>query len=431
MIVVRSRAWWRATLALCLGSLLVFLNLYVPQPLLPMMREAHGVSTLAASLAMSVSTLSLAAALLVFGPLSDAIGRAGIMRLTLMLAGLLSVALAFVPGFEMLLVLRAVQGFVLGGLPAVAIAWMGDEFDRPALLSAVGLYIGANTLGGIGGRVIGGAVAETGGISASFLTVGGLTLVGVAVFWRLLPPARRFEPRRFRLSEARAGLVGHLRNPVLLGAYLLGGLNFLIFINQYSYITFRLAQPPFELGERWLGLLFLTYLGGTLGSTLSGRLSRSNSQPACMAFGILLLMTGTALTLSGRLPLILAGLTINAFGFFLAHSMASSWVGRHAQQDRGSASALYLVFYYTGASLGGLWLEPFWWMAGWRGVVLASWLILAGTFAIAWWLHRGERRRSAVNEPARARGRSQDVELASASSPQISSSRSERPQADL
>lgn len=30
MIVVRSRAWWRATLALCLGSLLVFLNLYVP-----------------------------------------------------------------------------------------------------------------------------------------------------------------------------------------------------------------------------------------------------------------------------------------------------------------------------------------------------------------------------------------------------------------
>ncbi|OBX35739.1 inner membrane transport protein YnfM [Halomonas elongata] len=179
MIVVRSRAWWRATLALCLGSLLVFLNLYVPQPLLPLLREAYGISTLAASLAMSVSTLALAASLLVFGPLSDAIGRAGIMRLTLMLAGLLSIALAFAPGFETLLILRAVQGFVLGGLPAVAIAWMGDEFDRPALLSAVGLYIGANTLGGIGGRVIGGSMAEIGGVSASFLTVGALTLVGV------------------------------------------------------------------------------------------------------------------------------------------------------------------------------------------------------------------------------------------------------------
>ncbi|MFM9269914.1 MFS transporter [Halomonas elongata] len=400
MIVVRSRSWWRATLALCLGSLLVFLNLYVPQPLLPLMREAYGISTLAASLAMSVSTLALAASLLVFGPLSDAIGRAGIMRLTLMLAGLLSIALAFAPGFETLLILRAAQGFVLGGLPAVAIAWMGDEFDRPALLSAVGLYIGANTLGGIGGRVIGGSMAEIGGVSASFLAVGALTLVGGAVFWRLLPPARRFEPRRFRLREARAGLAGHLRNPVLLGAYLLGGLNFLVFINQYSYITFRLAAPPFELGERWLGLLFLTYLSGTLGSTLSGRFSRAISQPTCMAFGILLLMAGTALTLADRLFLILAGLTINAFGFFLAHSMASSWVGRHAQRDRGSASALYLVFYYTGASLGGFWLEPFWLLGDWMGVVVASWLILAITFALAWWLRRSERRHPTANEPA-------------------------------
>ncbi len=101
-----------------------------------------------------------------------------------------------------------------------------------------------------------------------------------------------------------------------------------------------------------------------------------------MAFGILLLM------LHGRdagrsAALILAGLTVNAFGFFLAHSMASSWVGRHAEQDRGSASALYLVFYYTGASLGGFWLEPFWWLGEWMGVVLGSWLVLAGTFAIA------------------------------------------------
>jgi MFS transporter, YNFM family, putative membrane transport protein len=390
-IEANSRAWWRATLALCLGSFLVFINLYVPQPLLPALREVYGVSTLVVGLAMSLATLSLAASLLVFGPLSDAIGRAGIMRLTLLLAGLLSLALALAPNFETLLVLRALQGFVLGGLPAVAIAWMGDEFDRPALLSAVGLYIGANTLGGIGGRVVGGAVAEIGGASASFFTVGVMTLVGVALFWRLLPPARAFTPRPFELRGALDDLAGHLRTPVLLAAYLLGGLNFLIFINQYSYLTFRLAEAPFELGTRWLGLIFITYLGGTLGSALSGRFAARWSQPACMALGILILMGGTLVTLAGALPLIVLGLTINAFGFFLAHSMASSWVGRHAGQARGSASALYLVFYYCGASLGGLWLEPFWQLAGWPGVALGSWLVLVGTLAIAVWLWRRER----------------------------------------
>ncbi len=208
MIVVRSRAWWRATLALCLGSLLVFLNLYVPQPLLPLMREAYGISTLVASLAMSVSTLSLAAALLVFGPLSDAIGRAGIMRLTLLLAGLLSVVLACVaalaPNFELLLVLRAVQGFVLGGLPAVASpGWEMSSKSLPCCrpLGCISVPIPWRYRRARDRRHGG----EVGGISASFLTVGCLTLVGVVVFWRLLPPARCFQARRFRLREARAG----------------------------------------------------------------------------------------------------------------------------------------------------------------------------------------------------------------------------------
>lgn len=419
MIAAHTRTWWRATLALCLGSFLVFINLYAPQPLLPALRESFGVSTLGISLVMSVATLALAASLLVFGPLSDAIGRGAIMRVSLLASGLLSLALALAPTFESLLVLRALQGFVLGGLPAVAIAWMGDEFERPALLSAVGLYIGANTLGGIGGRVVGGAVAEVGGASASFLAVGAMTMAGLMLFWRLLPPARAFTPRRFELRGALADLRAHLGTPPLIGAYLLGGINFMIFINQYSYITFRLAEAPFGLGTRLLGLIFLTYLGGTLGSSLSGRLAARWSQPACMMLGILILMGGTAVTLAGSLPWIIAGLTINAFGFFLAHSMASSWVGRHARRARGSASALYLVFYYSGASLGGFWLEPFWRTAGWHGVALASWLMLGVTLALAAWLWRGERRQS------------QGAELALASSPQTSSSRSTRPQPDL
>ncbi|WP_051907492.1 reverse transcriptase domain-containing protein [Modicisalibacter zincidurans] len=35
MIEAHTRAWWRATLALCLGSFTVFVNLYAAQPLLP------------------------------------------------------------------------------------------------------------------------------------------------------------------------------------------------------------------------------------------------------------------------------------------------------------------------------------------------------------------------------------------------------------
>ena len=48
MIQAHTRDWWRATLALCLGSFIVFINLYAPQPLLPELRNTFGVSTLMA-----------------------------------------------------------------------------------------------------------------------------------------------------------------------------------------------------------------------------------------------------------------------------------------------------------------------------------------------------------------------------------------------
>lgn len=391
MIEAYSREWWRATLALCLGSFTVFINLYAPQPLLPELRHTFGISTLIVGLAMSASTLTLAVALLCFGSLSDAIGRRAIMRVTLLLTGACSLGLTLVPSFELLLAVRALQGFVLGGLPAVAIAWMGDEFDKRALMLAVGLYISANTLGGIGGRIIGGTAAQFGGWQSSFLAVGALSVVCVALFWKLLPPARHFQATSFEWRSALVSIRGHLGNPVLLAAYLIGGLNFLIFINQYSYITFRLSESPYALSTQWLGMIFLTYLGGTLGSALSGRVAQRLAQPTCMMLGIVILMIGTLITLASSLTVILVGLTINAFGFFFCHSMASSWVGRQALHARGSASALYLVFYYVGASLGGFYLEPFWLLAGWPGVATASWLVLALTLLTAGWLRRRER----------------------------------------
>ncbi|MEE3267653.1 MAG: MFS transporter, partial [Pseudomonadota bacterium] len=41
MIEAKTRAWWRATAALCLGSCLVCINQYVPQPVMPGRQEAY------------------------------------------------------------------------------------------------------------------------------------------------------------------------------------------------------------------------------------------------------------------------------------------------------------------------------------------------------------------------------------------------------
>lgn len=369
----------------------MFANLYITQPLLPLLSAEFAVSPLQASWSLSLGLFTLGLSLLFYGTLSDAVGRRLIMGVTMVLAVLVTFSLSYVQDFQTLLALRAVQGFLLGGLPAIAIAYMGEEFSRKAMVFAVGLYISGNSLGGIAGRLIGGFVADWTDWRSAFLVMGIISLVCLLGYLWLLPPSRQFRAKPVRMVEIHRSLFGHLRNPRLLPAYLIGGLNFAIFISQYNYIIFVLSDAPYSLPSSLLGMLFLTYLSGTLGSAISGKAAHRIPQALCILIGSVVMMLGTLVTLIGGLSAIVAGLLLNALGFFFAHASASSWVSRHAHFAKASASSLYLMFYYLGASAGTFYMNPFWRAGGWLGVVLGSLLVLCATVTLAWILHRGDR----------------------------------------
>ncbi|MFW1676537.1 MFS transporter [Pontibacter sp. JAM-7] len=383
MIEAGSTAFWRATLALCIGSFMVFANVYVTQPLLPLLSDAFQLTPLQTSWSFTITTLTLGLSLLFYGPLSDVLGRPRLMLFSLCGVVLTTYGLSMVTSYQQLLLLRGIQGLCMGGLPAIAIAYMGDEFKRPALAMAVGLYISGNTLGGIGGRLISGFVGDWLGWQEVFLVMSLISLVCVTLFVWLLPAPRHFQAKPLQPRRMLVDLGDHLANPLLLLAYLVGGFNFFIFLNQYSYATFMLAAEPYNLPASLLGLMFLTYLSGTLGSAMSGKFARWLSQPLVIAIGILFLMSGTLITLLPSAWWVVAGFFVNAFGFFVAHSSASSWVSHTATHSRASASSLYLVFYYLGASSGGFYLDPFWHWQQWQGVVVGSLLVLAATLIAA------------------------------------------------
>lgn len=376
MIEVDSRIFWRGTLALVIGSFMVFANVYVTQPLLPMIADEFEVSPLQATASFTITTFTLGVSLLFYGPISDAFGRKGIVVMTMVGITLTTLCLSLVQSYESLLLLRALQGFFLAGLPAIAVAYLGDEYTPEALMVAVGLYISGNTLGGIGGRLIGGFVGEWLGRGATFGVMSAISFICMVMFILLLPKSKNFDAKPLKVSHIVINMWGHLKNRRLVTCYFIGGFSFFIFINQYSYITFVLEDAPYDLSSKYIGMLFLTYLSGTLGSAISGRLARHWSQPTIMVLGTCILILGSLVTLGSALWVIILGLLINSFGFFLCHSTASSFVSRHAKFAKASASSLYLVFYYLGASVGGYYLDPFWRADGWFGVVVGSWFIL-------------------------------------------------------
>lgn len=395
MIEYKSSSFYRSVFALCLAAVVVFANLHLMQPLLPALSREFALSPLVVSTSYTVGTLCLGLSLLVYASLSDAWGRKKILLVTLMGMTASTFMLAHVDTFRELVFWRAVQGFCLGGLPAIAIAWMGEEYHKPALVTAVGYYISANSLGGISGRLLAGGLADLGHWQWVFWPMTALGIVSCVCIWRFLPASNQFTAQPFRLRQAFADHALHLRQPLLLLAYLIGGLNFLVFLNQYTYISFVLASAPFNLGSGLIGLLFLTYLTGTVGSAFSARIAHVTSTPAAMAFGILVMIVGSVLTLISSLWGIGLGFFVSAFGFFLCHSLASSWVSQQAHRAKASASALYLVFYYLGASSGGLYLQPFWQWAHWPGVIAGSVLMYMFTLGLCfrlWHLQRQQMR---------------------------------------
>ena len=401
MIEYKSAAFYRSALALCVAAAAVFANLHLMQPLLPELSRQFQLSALTVSWVYTIGTLCLGLSLLVYAALSDAWGRKKLLLITLVGMTLSTLILSQVSSFQALLFWRAVQGLFLGGLPAIAIAWMGEEYSKPALVSAVGLYISANSLGGISGRLLSGAMADLGHWQWVFYPMTLLGLLSCWLVWRYLPASQQFQRQPFRLKQALSDNLFHLRQPLLLLVYLIGGLNFLVFLNQYTYIAFVLAAAPFSLGSSLIGLLFVTYLTGTVGSALSAKIAARLSAPGAMAAGILIMMLGSVITLGQSLVLIGAGFFISAFGFFLCHSLASSWVSQHALRAKASASALYLVFYYLGASSGTLYLQPFWQAGQWLGVVNGSLLMYGLTLLLCLLLWRLKRQPSATAMPAR------------------------------
>src|SRR5699024_7703411 len=95
------------------------------QPLMPEFSEVFNVTPATSSLSLTLTTLALAVSMLIFGSLSEAVGRKQIMVGSMFAASLLCVLTPLSgESFTMLLVLRTLQGVVLAGVPSIAMAYI-------------------------------------------------------------------------------------------------------------------------------------------------------------------------------------------------------------------------------------------------------------------------------------------------------------------
>src|SRR5690606_4038368 len=137
-------AFRNASIALFLSGFATFSLLYCVQQLMPLFAHDFNITPAVSSLSLSVSTGFLAFAIFCAAAVSERFGRKTLMFVSLLGSALCTIASAIVPDWHMLLLIRALQGLLLGGVPAVAMTYLAEEIDPRGLGASMGLYIAGN-----------------------------------------------------------------------------------------------------------------------------------------------------------------------------------------------------------------------------------------------------------------------------------------------
>ncbi|MGW4991118.1 MFS transporter [Streptomyces mirabilis] len=372
----------RMSFALFLAGVATFALLYSTQALLPLVSTDFGVSASEASWTVSAATGALALFVLPMSALSERFGRRTLMTASLAVAVTVGLLVPFAPSIGALVALRAVQGAALAGLPASATAYLAEEVRPKALITAIGLFVAGNSVGGMSGRVITGWVAQEWGWRVAVAVIGIIAVACAVAFRMLLPAPKHFTPGSLRPRVLARTVRDHLANPLLRRLYAIGALFMMVFGGVYTVIGYRLTEAPFSLPQGIIGSIFLVYLVGTVSASTAGRLVARLGRRGSLYLAGGTTTAGLLLSLVDSLPLVLLGLVLITAGFFAGHAVASSSVSHTAKQGRAQASALYQSAYYIGSSAGSTLGAVAFHAGGWAGTVALGLFAVLGVVAI-------------------------------------------------
>ena len=320
------------------------LSIHLFFPAVPLVGRAFAVDAGTAQLAFSLAMLAMAAGTLVYGSLSDRIGRLPTLigGLALFSGGAAIGALA--PSIELLIAGRVLQG--LGAACGVVLArtMVSDVYGKDRLPQMIAYLTTAYVVGPTFAPAIGGGLADTLGWQSIMVVpaVFGLAtiLLAATVIGETRPGGAAGTGPGLAAGFARLlgqkRFVCHMLNPAFGSA---------TFMAANAGAAYLMVEALGTSGTEY-GLWFMFGpLGFMLGNYVSGRLSGRLSAAS-------LIVGGTALTLAGAMCSVLpvAGLPLSPLALFLPIFVLS--VGQGLSMPQAQAAAMSAVPALTGTASG-------------------------------------------------------------------------------
>lgn len=307
------------------------IDMYLPA--LPEVARDLGTSEAGAALTLTAYFIVFGAAQMIYGPLSDAIGRKPPLMLGVAVFLFATIAAALAPDIGWLIAARAVQGLGAATLMAVPRAVIRDMATGPAaarMMAAIMIVISVSPMLA---PLTGSVVMAWGGWREIFAVLAVAAGLSLALIILALPETLAVEHRRpIRLTEMLAGARRLLGDRRFLGLTMIGGFGMASFFVFLASATF-VYTGQYGLSPTGFSLAFaVNAIGFFSASQFAGRLAERFGMERVISLAI----TGFALSalvlsvvvLAGfdALPVVVGGLFVgNAFlGLVMPTAMVMS-----------------------------------------------------------------------------------------------------------
>jgi MFS transporter, DHA1 family, multidrug resistance protein len=288
------RTPWRLLALLIAMAGVSSLSLNILVPAIPGLATKFAADPATVQLAVSLYLMGLAAAQLVFGPLSDRFGRRPVVLAGLALATIASTAAIFAASIASLVIARIAQSLGASTGQTIGRAIIRDLYDREHAASMIGLVTSVVVLMPMVAPLIGGILDTLFGWEAIFVFA---ALVSFTVFaWAALtlPETRKLSPSSSQ-RHFRADLAALAASPRFFGYALCAGLGsapFFSFLGAAPHVVVTLLGRTSAEYGLWF---FVPSIGFMAGNFAVSRLTARFGIDALIWWGIALTIIGCLL----------------------------------------------------------------------------------------------------------------------------------------
>lgn len=339
----------RAFVCVAFAFAVAMLGTTLPTPLYPIYREEFDFSNLTITVIFALYAAGVIAALLLFGNLSDAIGRRRALLPGLALSAASAVVFLLADGLPLLFTGRILSGLSAGIFTGTATATLVDlapagETQRATLVATV------VNIGGLGlGPLLAGVLAQYAADPLTLVFIVDLALLVPATIgiWLMAEPIEGAASRPLRIRLTRLGVPRSVR-PTFITAVLAGFAGFAVLGLFTAVVPAFMGEVLDVSNHAAAGLVVLAAFGSSALGQIAGRgLSAARALPG----GCALLIVGMALLVLGLQEESLAGLVAGGVlagigqGLSFAAGLAAVNAAAPADRRAATASSFFVVCY--------------------------------------------------------------------------------------